>query len=369
MNKRFLTTIMVACALLVSSQAMFAREAPPSKSAPAQKAAPPAQKAAPAPAKAALAVPPTAKTAPASKPTLEAGPAARGAPPPLAKTTVPDSSGKVTSPPSSGAPAAQGKPSFDNAAAQAQKAQDQQATMKKAETERLAAAQAKRESDAAIARAQASSRGAAPSAGQSVTDTERIRRLEESNRALRANNERYERRARADAREAALRARYRDSYRFRSPYADIFAGAAIWSVWSSLSTHEQARWMYNHQYQMDSSRYQELLFSNAELRREVQSLERQQLTRDSSYVPPQLAGNEDLMYAQNATQIARQQAAEAQAELAAAQSATTNVPVTQTPVASVPPAASGGSHWIIWTTLLLVLIGGAAFVWLRREAK
>lgn len=360
MNKRFLVAIALASSLSFASYDVIARGAPP--------AAAPAAK--PAPAKAAPAAPPAAKTAPASKPTLEAGPAAKGAPPPLLKPAAPDPSGKVVSPPSSGTPTAQGKPSFDNAAAQAQKTQDQQATMKKAEADRLAAAQAKRESDAAIARAQASSRGATAPAGQSVADADRMRRLEQSNRDLRDSN-RYLRRDRADAREAALRAQYHygSPYAFRSSYSDIFVGSMIWSMWSNWNARQQAEWMYHHQSQMDQMRYQELLNSNAQLRSEVQNLERQSIARNSAYVPPQLAGNEDLMYAQNATQIAQQQAAQVQAELAAAQRATANTPVAQTPVASPQAAASVGSNWLIWTILVLVLIGGGAFFWLRREAK
>lgn len=438
MKRSLFAAVVVACALAVPSYDVLARGTPSVPDKKEEKEKKEERKAPPQAREVVKTTPPPVKTpAPMTKPAAEPpGPAAKGAPPPLAKVT-PDASPaqkQATTPPvGNKANLQQGKPVFDAGAAAALKAQEQQAAIKKAEDARIAEAErlaaAKRESDAAIARAKESARRAAlpvtpqpqvaDRSQERIAEADRIRRLEQANRDLRSDNRYYRRQARAAEREAELRSRYRwgSPYAFRVSYADIFVGSVIWSMWSSWDAREQARWLYHHQYQMDQRRYDELLSSNYQLRAEVQSLERQQMLRDINYVPSQLRGNEDLMYAQNAAAIAQEQAAQTQAELARSQAdvarAQAQVALAQEralraerqlaeqgtapsvappavsqvsppPVATAqvpnfdlpPPSAakaekeSGGSHWFLWTMLACLVLGSAVGIWwLRQPAK
>lgn len=187
MKKTFLPTLAILCALAISGT-VFARDTPPGTAGKATVTKP--------------AAPPPAKAAPqvsSPKPALAPGPVAKSAPPPVLKSAPVDGIGKSALPvPQSVGQLTPTKPSFDSGAAAALKSETQRLTMQKAEADRVAAAAAKREADAAIARAQASSRfsGAVTTPSpttrqadpQHAADQERIRRLEQSNRALRSDN-------------------------------------------------------------------------------------------------------------------------------------------------------------------------------------
>jgi hypothetical protein len=76
---------------------------------------------------------------------------------------------------------------------------------------------------------------------------------------------------------------------YHDPYNSFF-----WWWLLDRSLDDRAWWAYNHQYDMDPSRYQALLATDQQLQARVAQLEAQQATRDPNYVPPGL--DRDLMY-------------------------------------------------------------------------
>jgi hypothetical protein len=86
--------------------------------------------------------------------------------------------------------------------------------------------------------------------------------------------------------------RYQPTY-----YHDSFSPFLMGYLTSSaLNSQQRAMWVYNHQSDMDSARYQQLLASDANLRAEIERLKASNAPVDASYVPPGMADNPDLMY-------------------------------------------------------------------------
>ena len=69
-----------------------------------------------------------------------------------------------------------------------------------------------------------------------------------------------------------------------------------WIMSDAMNSHQRAIWMYNHQSDMDSSRYQAMLAKDASLQAEINALKAQNAVRDPSYVPPQMQDNPDVMF-------------------------------------------------------------------------
>lgn len=80
-------------------------------------------------------------------------------------------------------------------------------------------------------------------------------------------------------------------------YHDSFSPFLMgWLLSDTLNSHQRAMWMYHHQSDMDSARYNELLAKDAALKAELEALKAQNLQRDPTYVPEQMKTNPDLMY-------------------------------------------------------------------------
>jgi hypothetical protein len=80
---------------------------------------------------------------------------------------------------------------------------------------------------------------------------------------------------------------------YHDPFSPFLMG---WIMSDALNSHDRAMWMYHHQSDMDSSRYEEMLRKDAKLQAEIDQLKAQNVARDPSYVPPQMAENPDLMF-------------------------------------------------------------------------
>jgi hypothetical protein len=97
------------------------------------------------------------------------------------------------------------------------------------------------------------------------------------------------------ARERTFAERYRVSppsspvVVYRDPYSNLF-----WWWLLTQTLDQQARWAYHHRHTMDEARYQELLRRNEQLAAKVNELERENVPRDPTYVPPDVPT--DLMY-------------------------------------------------------------------------
>lgn len=79
---------------------------------------------------------------------------------------------------------------------------------------------------------------------------------------------------------------------------DVFGNTFFW-LW--LMDHnrpqgERDKWVYNHKDEMDPARFEELKKNDADLETRLKTLEARGEKKDPHYVPPELKGNEDLMY-------------------------------------------------------------------------
>jgi hypothetical protein len=80
---------------------------------------------------------------------------------------------------------------------------------------------------------------------------------------------------------------------YHDPFSPFLMG---WIMSDALNSQQRALWMYHHQSDMDSARYQAMLAKDAKLQAEIDALKAKNLTPDPSYVPPQMAENPDLMF-------------------------------------------------------------------------
>lgn len=80
---------------------------------------------------------------------------------------------------------------------------------------------------------------------------------------------------------------------YNDPFSPFLWG---WIMSDAINSHQRALWMYHHQYDMDSARYQAMLAKDAQLQAEIDALKTQNLARDPNYVPAQMQDNPDMMY-------------------------------------------------------------------------
>ena len=76
---------------------------------------------------------------------------------------------------------------------------------------------------------------------------------------------------------------------YRDNYNSLF-----WWWMLDRSLDDRATWAYHHSYDMDTSRFQNLLAHDAELAARIRQLEEQQVATNPNYVPPGI--DPDLMY-------------------------------------------------------------------------
>ena len=97
---------------------------------------------------------------------------------------------------------------------------------------------------------------------------------------------------------------YGNSYYHPQPYNDYFSPFIMgWILSDALNSHQRALWVYHHRdsgnsdYNISDERYAELLRKDATLQAELDKIKAQNISKDPSYVPPQLGEeNTDLMY-------------------------------------------------------------------------
>jgi hypothetical protein len=80
---------------------------------------------------------------------------------------------------------------------------------------------------------------------------------------------------------------------YHDPFSPFLMG---WIMSDAINSHQRAMWMYHHQSDMDQARYDEMLRKDAKLQAEIDQLKAQNIARDPSYVPPEMADNPDLMF-------------------------------------------------------------------------
>jgi hypothetical protein len=123
---------------------------------------------------------------------------------------------------------------------------------------------------------------------------------------------------------------------YSDPYSNIF-----WWWLLSQSIDYRASWAYNHRYDMDSFRYRDMLDRDAALEARVRELERKQVARDPTYVPPGV--DPDLMYTDEYVQAA------------------VNPTITH-PGSPAPGSPSHGSHFFRWCFIWLLASGIVVFL-------
>lgn len=80
---------------------------------------------------------------------------------------------------------------------------------------------------------------------------------------------------------------------YNDSYSPFLMG---WILSDAINSQQRATWMYHHQNDMDQARYNEMLARDSQLRAEIEALKAQNIARDPSYVPPQMADNPDVMF-------------------------------------------------------------------------
>jgi len=119
-------------------------------------------------------------------------------------------------------------------------------------------------------------------------------------------------------------------------YQDPFS---TWFWWWLLAQdlNTRALWAYHHQSDMDAARYRDLLAKDAQLEKRIHELEAKKEPRDPTYAPPGV--DPDLMYDDGFVDAA---------------------------INPQPPSPPSHSHWVARTVgrILLVLAAMAFFVWL-----
>ena len=126
---------------------------------------------------------------------------------------------------------------------------------------------------------------------------------------------------------------------YHDPFSPFLMG---WIMSDAINSQQRALWMYHHQSDMDSARYQAMLAKDAKLQAEIDALKAQNLARDPSYVPPQMAENPDLMFNKDF------------------------VDASYNPVAvedDAPSEGGSGGMWVV-IILLIVVLGGVVVYYL-----
>jgi hypothetical protein len=85
---------------------------------------------------------------------------------------------------------------------------------------------------------------------------------------------------------------------YHDPFSPFLMG---WILSDAINSHERALWMYNYGPVsaggvIDDARYAEMLRRDARLQAEIDQLKAKNVARDTSYVPPQMADNPDVMF-------------------------------------------------------------------------
>ena len=86
---------------------------------------------------------------------------------------------------------------------------------------------------------------------------------------------------------------YGQPYYYHDSFSPFLMG---WLLSDAINSQQRALWMYNHQYDMDASRYNEMLRRDARLQAEIDALKAQNVVRNPAYIPPQMEDNPDVMY-------------------------------------------------------------------------
>ena len=132
---------------------------------------------------------------------------------------------------------------------------------------------------------------------------------------------------------------YGHPYYYHDSFSPFLMG---WLLSDALNSHQRALWMYNHQYDMDSSRYDEMLRRDARLQAEIDQLKAQNVTRNPAYVPPQMADNPDVMYNKEFVDAAY------------------NPQEVQQPVTQTQPRVVPQQHTSFAKVMFYILLGGLA---------
>jgi hypothetical protein len=145
---------------------------------------------------------------------------------------------------------------------------------------------------------------------------------------------------------------------YNDPYNSFF-----WWWLLDRSLDDRAYWAYHHRYDMDDARYQALLAHDAALQARITQLDMQKLPRESTYVPPGLQDNPDLMYTDDYVNAAyNPQPAPVVVPPVTYQG--TGYSGTYQGTSYSGAGSSGGSAFgqVLFTIFLIALIGG--FIWL-----
>lgn len=309
-------------ALPVDVFAKGAPDAAPSRSAPAPATAP-ARPAAPSPSPKfsaptpapPVAAPPAQKwSAPAASPAAPSTPAAGTSPWSAPKGQEPQKSVAPAPVPQAGAQKPGVTKQENNPAAQAMKEQQSKKTFEESK-----------------ARDAVASRGTT-SNGYNVDPKDR--KIQNLRSQLS-----YERRQNRDLREQVYYRSYAPVY-YHDSFSPFFAGYFL----AQLTAQDRAYWYYHHYDDMDPARRVYFMQQDPTLAARVAELERQNVQRDSSYVPPQMQKDPDVMYSKEYVQA----------------------------VADAPgtPIQSSSSLTWLWVLLSLTLVGvGVYFFFIRRSVR
>jgi hypothetical protein len=147
---------------------------------------------------------------------------------------------------------------------------------------------------------------------------------------------------------------------YRDPFGPLF----YWWLWERASADRRTTWAYHHRGQIDQARWAEMVRRDPQLESRVKQLEAAGQPRDSSYVPPELANDSDLMYSDEyLAAVWNPQPQQAAEPPSPAQPNPWDRFMAQGPQAPAPQRRSGLS-WTAVFASLAVLGLGAFVVWL-----
>lgn len=81
-------------------------------------------------------------------------------------------------------------------------------------------------------------------------------------------------------------------------YSDPFGPFFYMWLFQNASSNDRAQWAYNHRSEISDDRWRDMVTKDAQLEARVKQLEAEKAPRDPKYVPPEMKGNEDLMYSE-----------------------------------------------------------------------